>query len=684
MTHAQALERMAGRYRGRRRASALALAVGAALLAAGLTGALGGSATLAAAAAMLAFAALLVWAWDRARRHPVAAVHVARHLDRTILELEESTELLLAEAGSLPLVAALERRRVAAAFDRVGALDAPPDRASRRAMAGGVIAALAGALLLLIPRGVPARDTPVRAVAPPAAGALIGGVDVRVTPPPYTGLPARDQRAWDIAAPEGADVVWRIGVEADSAWLVTTTDDTVRLEASGPIRSGTIHARTSVLYQVIAERGGRHVVSDFHRLAVEPDAAPTIAITAPRGRTELAPGSALRVSVEAVAGDDYGLGAARLVATLTSGEGEAVRFRERTFALVAGGPHSTLPHGVTLRATLDLAALGLKPGDELYFHAEVSDRRTPQPNVARSETVFLSILDTARIATATIAGIALRLQPEYFRSERQIIIDTEKLLADRPRITLESFRNRSNDIGLDQGLLRARYGQFVGDETETGDDATTAHQHDTPENSTLLAATVKAKLKGALEQMWAAELRLRTYRPAEALPYEYRALDLLKQAQQSARVYVQKVGFEPPPLDPLRTRLTGKLDAIASRADRDTLAVLPALPAVRVAVGVLGTLAPGVAIGAADVRALEQAEVELAPLAAVQPDQLVTMRALRAVADSARAGATCVRCASEALRGLLRALPGAAPLPSRVLPGVAPLTQRYFEHLESR
>ena len=34
------------------------------------------------------------------------------------------------------------------------------------------------------------------------------------------------------------------------------------------------------------------------------------------------------------------------------------------------------------RRTLDLGALGLEAGDELYFHALVTDRRMPVPNQA--------------------------------------------------------------------------------------------------------------------------------------------------------------------------------------------------------------------------------------------------------------------------------------------------------------
>ncbi|MEO8227805.1 MAG: hypothetical protein ABI637_10245, partial [Gemmatimonadota bacterium] len=399
-----------------------------------------------------------------------------------------------------------------------------------------------------------------------------------------------------------------------------------------------------------------------------------------RERTELVPGGELRVGVEVAAGDDYGVGSARLVATLTSGEGEAVKFREQIFPLSSAGARAGPAHGITLRTTLDLGALGLKPGDELYFHAEATDRRAPAPNVGRSETVFLSITDTARVALAGLTGMAIRLAPEYFRSQRQIIIDTERLIADRPRIALQAFRDRANNIGMDQGLLRGRYGALVGDETETGSDGTEVHQHDMAENATLLAASVKAKLKAALAEMWEAELRLRTYRPAEALPYEYRALEALKAMQQDARVYVQRTGIEPTPLDPSRTRLSGKLDAIASHVARDSAADAVLLPAVRSAIAALQS-AHGESLDATALAALAAAEAELAPLAAGDARHLETLRAVRVLSDRARARRACPGCADRVIRGLWLALPAAPirPRAERTGAGAGALARSYFE-----
>ncbi|MGE5744317.1 MAG: hypothetical protein ACM368_10305, partial [Gemmatimonadota bacterium] len=336
--------------------------------------------------------------------------------------------------------------------------------------------------------------------------------------------------------------------------------------------------------------------------------------------------------------------------------------------------------------TLDLAALGMAPGDELYFSVEAHDRRTPRPNTGRSDTYFIALSDTAQVTVADLSGLAASGLPEYLRSQRQIIIDTERLIADAARISVPVFRDRSNAIGFDQHALRDRYGELAGDETVTqGTEPILEHQHDVAENTTLLAQSVKDKLQAALAQMWEAELRLRTADPSGALPFEYRALELLKAAQQATRVYVQRTGFELPPLEPDRKRLTGTLAGIGNvtRQRRDT--TLPSLPAVRGALATVQRLLAGEPARPGDVEDMERAGREIAGLALDAPGRhLETLRALRALIGSLeRSGAAvCRDCALRAARGLWQALPAAEPA-ATALHGTGTVAQRYFELLRS-
>ena len=216
--------------------------------------------------------------------------------------------------------------------------------------------------------------------------------------------------------------------------------------------------------------------------------------------------------------------------------------------------------------------------------------------------------------------------PAYFRSQRQIIIDAEALLKQRGSLDTDTFIKRSDAIGVDQRILRLRYGQFLGEEAEggakappTGDlptsDATSAeghadhadhadddghdhgnaaegtpvfgsatdvlseygHTHDHAEAATLLDPQTRAILKSALDQMWQSEGHLRQGHPDQALPYAYKALAFIKQVQQAERIYLARVGSELPPIDMAR-RMTGKRDGLGNRAVQ--LAARPAGDAV--------------------------------------------------------------------------------------------------------
>ena len=89
-------------------------------------------------------------------------------------------------------------------------------------------------------------------------------------------------------------------------------------------------------------------------------------------------------------------------------------------------------------------------------------------------------------------------------------------------------------------------------------------KHDNSEDATYLEPAEKAQLKATLTEMWKAELHLRMYKPDEALPFEYKALRLLKDLQQKSRAYVAKTSYNPPPIK-MEKRLSGDLTKLHSR-----------------------------------------------------------------------------------------------------------------------
>ncbi len=112
----------------------------------------------------------------------------------------------------------------------------------------------------------------------------------------------------------------------------------------------------------------------------------------------------------------------------------------------------------------------------MYYYWAAVDNRRPEPNFTKSDTYFVVYKDTAKLAESELATMAVNLMPEYFRSQRQIIIDTEKLIRERKtnlgrlnapgRAKQAAFNSASNEIGFDQKALRLRYGQFLGEEFE--------------------------------------------------------------------------------------------------------------------------------------------------------------------------------------------------------------------------
>lgn len=631
------------------------------------------------------------------RRQRVDALVVARHLNRSAPVLEESTELLVRSTDELSPVQRMQRARVDRALKTLEPPPVLPSRGLRFSAAYATAALLVAlGLLSLTPRGGGAARssaagapgvTPRAPIAPPR----MTRIEITIRPPAYTQKSVRRVDAWDVDAEQGARVTWRVRTNraVRGVQVITTSGDSLAGNRRGDVEfEASLPVEHSLLYQIVLHETDDQdaVTTDYHRVTVIPDAPPTVTVVRPEPRTEVPFGAAPTIPLEVLAGDDYGIADARIVATLTTGSGEAVKFREQVLEFDTRTARAGAHAGVVLRRTLSPAALAMQPGDELYFYVQVRDNRRPEPNETRSETFFIALADTARVLLADWSGLAVNAAPEYLRSQRQIIIDTETLLAQAAGLSAQTVRDRSNNIGIDQHVLRERFGEIIGqEEVVAGVEPVTEHEHDTEESATLLAQSVKDTLRAAVAQMWEAELRLRTNEPRAALPFEYRALELLKTAQQAARVYVKRVGFEPPPLEPDRKRLTGNLSAIRNPTSRRDLAAAVSLPSIRAALELVQGIRAGGAPPARSVDVLERAGQEVAQLAVTQPAaHLETLALLRMAIDTLRSGkSTCADCWPRLERGLWRALPPADPERAERTPGSSEgLARDYFDRLQ--
>jgi hypothetical protein len=306
-----------------------------------------------------------------------------------------------------------------------------------------------------------------------------------------------------------------------------------------------------------------------------------IQIQSPKQYTVIDFGDLQQLDLVADIKDDYAVINANMTATVASGGGEAVKFKEHHFPLMTS---SAAPfQQAQFKKRIDLSSLNMQPGDELYYYIKAVDNHQQE---ARSDIYILKLSDTAELKEMNGIVNAINVKPDYFRSQRQIIIETEQLLREQDTISIQQFKSRSNELGVDQKLLRLRYGKFLGEESEgnigdsrfdTDDDHGAggsaafgdanavidaySHKHDNAEDASFFDAETKKQLKAVLTEMWGSELKLRTFFPKEALPFEYKALRLLKELQQSSRAYVAKTNVKTTPLK-FEKRLTGELTKI--------------------------------------------------------------------------------------------------------------------------
>jgi hypothetical protein len=531
---------------------------------------------------------LLAWsafcAWDGLRLKHRAERQWTAWVDGAVPEMEDSAALLLQAESP---VAQLQQRRLLERID--ASLTAPRVRAIVRGRVRLGLPWLAGNLALaalawgatLLPHGAQPRAAGLPGAKAARVAVAVAELTVKLTPPRYTGVAESVSAPRDLTAPEQTVVEWCLKHPAGAA-------ETIELSDGQQLRAGAACARWTATESIFWRwRGARYT------LKVLPDSAPEIVVSQPneiikelaRDATE----AAMAVSVR----DDYQVKQATLHLTLARGSGENIRFSDRELPIPAGRD----PHRRDWARNWRLADLGMEPGDELYFFVRALDNAA-RPHTVQSPTYTLRLPAPQAEEEQDVSALPVMVKPESLRSQRQIIIDTEQLIADMrvKKMDAALARERSEGIAADQGALRRRYGQFLGEEStlfgkdDHDDDHAGAgngkpqdvlhefgHAHDQAENATLFDEATKKVLRRALSAMWDAENALRAIQPRTALPPEHKALDAIKELQQSERIYLHKTAFAPPPLKEDK-RMTGDM-AGAAGAKREQSAAPESVPA---------------------------------------------------------------------------------------------------------
>ncbi len=605
---------------------------------------------------------------------------IAAFLNKEYPELQESSQLLLLPADELNPLQVIASSKTASVLTDLKISHKPFAKRLVTAfffliIATGLIWGLGK--IFHIERVFYGPNRPVAVCAPGTMDMAenilpqISSVEITVTPPAYTGKAKRVQDKFNLSAEEGGTVSW-----------IIKTNIAVKKIAIQFIKNGEIalqsnkkhtewHASKQIVkpgfYQVSID--GK--LSDYYYIQMVKDVAPVIHIKSPKQYTYIDAGEAPKVTINATLNDDYGIAASTIIATVAKGRGEGVKFKEYKLSFAEGFDAHKPKYD--LQKLINLPSLDMQPGDELYFYVQAQDTHK---QLSRTDVYKVSMQDTAELLSMNGVLSGVNVKPEFFRSERQIIIDAEQLLKDKDSISVEKFNARSNDLGIDQKLLRLRYGKFLGEEGEdaigapNNDPANPADfsnaakilkeytdDHDSAEDAGFFEPNIKAQLKATLTEMWKAELQLRLYKPQAALPFAYKALRLLKDLQQKSRSYVAKTAYNPAPLKPGK-RLSGELDKIIQPINKQEIkAPADQLEALKKAVNVLEGLKSNPALSQADNRTLWIANQELSVRASAQPGvYLSALNAMRRILSAPKANLADVNTVEHALQKTLRAL----------------------------
>lgn len=533
--------------------------------------------------------------------------------------------------------------------------------------------------------------------------------------PAYTRLSSKTTSNMNIKALEGSQIYWSIQFDkaVDSVFMEKSSESyPLKLNGEKYVQSSKLTESGFYNFK-FKDSDGASYLSDLYAIEVVKDEVPEIEIQQLKQFSTFEISDSKKLKFRTLISDDYGISDAYIIATVTKGEGESVKFREER--LVFEGDLNSGSKKVNLNKTIDLDALKMAAGDELYFYIEAIDVKHPKSNRTRSETFFAVIRDTVSNRFAVEGTMGADLMPDYFRSQRQLIIDTEKLIADKNKLSKKEFNSTSNELGYDQKSLRLKYGEFMGDEADSGIQVTQEveaaqseeqgendplaeythdhdsdnehnlveheheeesvdeekedpldaylHNHDDPEESTLFTQSLKSKLRQAMTEMWDAELHLRLYTPENSLPYQYRALKLIQEIKNSARIYVHRIGFDPPPIKEDK-RLTGEIDDVKTLQKTELIAQADDFAAMRQSVTrIITIIAKKSSLTENDRTLFAAAGSELAALAIEKPaSYLNTLQRLKLLSEKEQ---TSVQQLLEVKSGLLSALPAMGTNPNK-------------------
>lgn len=342
-------------------------------------------------------------------------------------------------------------------------------------------------------------------------------------------------------------------------------------------------------------------------LAPLPDQPPDVQLLEPQADLVLASGAG-RITLRATATDDYGVGAFDVHWTHSRGSGESYEFVEGDWAFSRVSQNGRTSTG---ELVIDLGTLQLQPGDIMHVRAVARDRNNvtgPGESVSRTRIIRVARPEEMDQITTDI-GMPPELPKDPVMSQRMIILMTERLIREMPRLSRQQAQSRSSEIAQHQSRLREVVGEQVyireadqavqsgeqdfsyleqggagshGQEQGQGAPATGRtpeqvleeaseatgigsieefeHRHD---ESAIL--DVNRDLMQLHDLMWSSQQELNLVKPDSALPFQYEALKLIQRLNQAERTY-PRGDVRVDPVNVAEARGQGKMEDVAPAA----------------------------------------------------------------------------------------------------------------------
>jgi hypothetical protein len=404
---------------------------------------------------------------------------------------------------------------------------------------------------------------------------VVRRIEVTVVPPPYSELPRTTTiDPSRIEALAGSRIEVRVQASA-AAVMLETLEGTQSMRRDGGSFNAILTAHTDAFLSIEPrDSGGKAGLPQLVGLAITPDYAPRVTLTSP-GRDLFFSAVPDTLPVQISADDDHALESVRLRYTAVSGSGERFTFVEHDVPITV---NAASPTSWTARGTWRLAGLGLSPGDLVVYRAIATDKRPGAPP-AESESYVLEVVTPGAVAAEGFAADDRR--DRYAVSQQMVILKTERLIARRGSLAVDSVNAEARQLAAEQRSVRAEFVFMMGGELEdiAGELAGTLELNEVTEaeaESDILAGRLqnqgRVAMMRAIRVMSLASSALTDANLDQALQNERAALENLMRAFSRSR-FILRALTQRERID-LERRLGGRL-ALTAGISGPQVAALP-------------------------------------------------------------------------------------------------------------